>query len=223
MALNVIMLGPPGAGKGTQAERFAVSRGIPRISTGEMLRQAAYEGTETGRRARVVMDRGELVGDDVMIGIVEERLGRQDAVSGFVLDGFPRTVGQARALDGLVDGRGALIVADIVVPETELIRRLASRMVCEACGTNAAAQAAVGDPCRRCGGRLAKRPDDDLGVVQERLKVYQRQTAPLVDYYKTRPTFRSVNGAQDTERVASDLAAAIEAAALDAAGLGVRP
>ena len=224
MALNVIMLGPPGAGKGTQAERFAVSRGIPRISTGEMLRQAGQEGTDVGRRAKVIMDRGELVGDDVMIGIVRERLERRDAIAGFVLDGFPRTVGQARALDGLVNGRGALIVADIVVPESELIRRLGSRMICESCGVNAARSSSAVDGCRLCGGRLVQRADDNLGVVLERLKVYQRQTAPLVEYYRDRPTFRSVNGAQGTEEVAADLAAAIEAAGGGAGATeGVRP
>src|ERR1051325_195806 len=117
MALNLLMLGPPGAGKGTQAERFARTRGIPKISTGDILREAVHAGTEVGRRAKAIMDRGELVSDDVMIGIVRERLERADTTSGFVLDGFPRTVTQAAALDTMIDGRGALIVLDIVVPE----------------------------------------------------------------------------------------------------------
>ena len=118
------MLGPPGAGKGTQAERFAKSRGIPKISTGDILREAVHAGTEIGLRAKAIMDRGELVGDDVMIGIVRERLEREDARGGFVLDGFPRTVAQASALDGIMAGRDPLIVLDIVVPELELVRRL---------------------------------------------------------------------------------------------------
>src|SRR5499427_7310050 len=110
------MLGPPGAGKGTQAERFARSRGIPKISTGDILREAVHAGTEVGKRAKAIMDRGELVSDEVMIGIVRERLQRPDALSGFILDGFPRTVAQATALDRLMDGRDPLIVIDIVVP-----------------------------------------------------------------------------------------------------------
>jgi adenylate kinase len=243
MPLNLIMLGPPGAGKGTQAERFARTRGIPKISTGDILREAVAANTDIGRRAKVVMDRGELVGDEVMIGIVKERLERPDALAGFVLDGFPRTVVQATALDTIMNGRGPLIVLDIVVPELELVRRLSTRMICAECGANAGAFAdaetsvekmvmpagAVAgaaspevaavvrsqtDPlhCRRCGGRLVQRSDDNDAVVLERLKVYHRQTEPLVEYYRTRPTFRSIDGAQGPERVAADLAAAIEAA-----------
>src|SRR5881409_3167699 len=114
MALNLIMLGPPGAGKGTQAERFARSRGIPKISTGDILREAVQTGTEIGKRAEAIMDRGELVGDDVMIGIVKERLDRSDAVGGFVMDGFPRTVAQASALDAIMAGRDPLVIVDVV-------------------------------------------------------------------------------------------------------------
>src|SRR5262245_38237327 len=128
MALNLIMLGPPGAGKGTQADRFARTRGIPKISTGDMLREAVKAGTEIGQRAKAIMDRGELVSDDVMIGIVRERLDRADARVGFILDGFPRTVAQAKALDVLMGGRDPLIVVDITVPESELVRRLSARM-----------------------------------------------------------------------------------------------
>src|SRR5437868_4008817 len=133
MGMNVIILGPPGAGKGTQAERFARSRGIPKISTGDMLREAARTGSEIGLRAKAIMDLGELVSDEVMIGIVKERLDRSDARLGFVLDGFPRTVAQAMSLDALMNGRDPLLVVDIQVPDAELIRRLASRMICEEC------------------------------------------------------------------------------------------
>jgi adenylate kinase len=248
MALNLIMLGPPGAGKGTQAERFARSRAIPKISTGEMLREAVKAGTETGRRAKEIMDRGELVSDDVMIGIVKERLDREDARAGFILDGFPRTVAQAQALDQLMTGRAPLIVVDIVVPEEEIVRRLGTRMICSVCGANAdevvetvvravadqvvmgqIAAAAAGtslppdaaagvrgpvDPlrCRHCGGKLEQRADDNVAVVIERLKVYHRNTEPLVDYYRARPTFRAVNGAQAPDGVAADLVAAIKSA-----------
>jgi adenylate kinase len=211
MALNLVVLGPPGAGKGTQAERFARERSIPKISTGDILREAVAAGDELGLRARAIMERGELVGDDVMIGIVRERLERADAARGFVLDGFPRTVTQAEALDGIVKGRDPLIVVDVVVPENELIRRLASRMVCADCGTTAAA-ATTAEACERCGGRLVQRADDTDSVVRERLKVYQQQTAPLIEYYKGRPTFRAIDGAQSPDRVAQDLAVAVASA-----------
>jgi adenylate kinase len=211
VAINLIMLGPPGAGKGTQAERVAWARGIPRISTGDILREAVHDGTMMGGSVRAVMDRGELVGDEVMIGIVTERLGRPDAENGFVLDGFPRTVTQAAALDTLMAGRDPLIVLDIVVPEAELARRLGMRMICEDCGVTADGHETAPGRCSRCGGRLTQRSDDSSLVVLERFKIYQRATKPLVDFYHGRPTFRSINGAQTADCVAADLAAAIEA------------
>ena len=225
------MLGAPGAGKGTQAERFARRWGIPKISTGDILREAVSDGTGIGLRAKAVMARGELVGDDVMIEIVRERLERPDALGGFILDGFPRTVAQASALDAIMDGRDPLIIVDIAVAEDELMRRLGSRTICEDCGANAgdAAEevaapegvAVLSTPagllCRRCGGRLVQRTDDNAKIVRERLKVYHRQTEPLVEYYRLRPTFRSIDGAQPPDRVADDLAAAI-----DSAGNGLR-
>ena len=214
--MNLLMLGPPGAGKGTQAERLAQIRGIPRISTGDILREAVHAGTDIGLQAKAVMDRGELVGDDVMIGIVRERLERDDAAGGFVLDGFPRTVAQAAALDGIVSGRDPLIVVDIVVPEDELVKRLSSRMICEDCGANA--PVVHGPICLLCGGKLVQRADDSDSVVLERLKVYHRQSEPLVEYYRVRPTFRSINGAQPPDHVAADLAAAIAAAGAHKAG-----
>ena len=212
MALNLLMLGPPGAGKGTQAERLAKVRGIPKISTGDILREAVHTKTEIGLRAKAVMDRGELVGDDVMIGIVRERLERPDALGGFVLDGFPRTVAQAAALDGIMADRDPLIVVDIVVPEDELVRRLGTRSICRLCGTGAPVGSGVGAACTKCGGRLVQRTDDNQAVVLERLKVYHRQSEPLVEYYRVRPTFRSIDGVQSPDRVSADLAAAIAAA-----------
>jgi adenylate kinase len=219
MALNLLMLGPPGAGKGTQAERFAKARAIPRISTGDILRDAVHAKTDIGLRAKAIMDRGELVGDDVMIGIVNERLERHDALNGFVLDGFPRTVAQASALDGIMSKRDPLIVVDIVVPEAELVRRLGTRLICEDCGTGAPVGSAVGSACAQCNGQLVQRADDNQAVVIERLKVYHRQSEPLVEYYRVRPTFRSIDGAQSPDRVAADLAAAIEAAGRGAVGV----
>ena len=225
MALKLIVLGAPGAGKGTQAEQMARSRGIPKISTGDILREAVHAGTDLGLKAKVIMDRGELVGDDVMIGIVTDRLGKPDAQNGFVLDGFPRTVPQAEALDDMIDGRDPLIVVDIVVPEAELMRRMGARLICADCGTTA--DAFAGAPgldahdalkCRRCGGRLIHRSDDATAVVLERLRVYRRQTAPLLEFYGNRLTFRAIDGAQTADRVAAELAAAVEAAS--AAGVG---
>ena len=210
-ALNVVMLGPPGAGKGTQAERLARRHGLRKISTGDILREAAQEGTELGRVAKATMDKGTLVGDDVMIGIVQERLDRPDARDGFVLDGFPRTVVQAGALDRLVDGRGPLVVLDIVVPEDVLVKRLATRRICSRCGANAAVDWLT--VCGKCGGALVARVDDSVDIVRERLKVYQRQTKPLVDYYSTRPTFRAVDGNQPPNVVEAAIDAVLEAAA----------
>jgi adenylate kinase len=223
MALNLIMLGAPGAGKGTQAERVARARAIPKISTGDILREAVHNGTDIGRRANDIMARGELVNDDVMIGIVRERLDQKDVRNGFILDGFPRTVIQAAALDEIVKGRDPMVVVEIVVPEGELVRRLSRRMVCEKCGETAHGAAAKVPDCQRCGGKLVQRSDDHDAVVLERLRVYNRQTQPLVEYYQARPTFRSVNGSQSSDRVAADLMAAIESAASGVAAKGARP
>ena len=218
MALNVIMMGPPGAGKGTQAGRFARERGLLKISTGEILRDDIKAQMPVALRAKERMDRGELVDDDTMVAIVRERLLRSDAQNGFVLDGFPRTVAQAEALDRIVAERnnGPLVVVDVVVPEQELVRRLAGRLICAKCGANADAPK-DGLPALTvcaCGGELVQRTDDNEHVVLERLKVYQRATKPLVEFYRERPTFRIVNGAQPLERVAHELDTVIDDAAL---------
>jgi adenylate kinase len=215
VALNLIMLGPPGAGKGTQAERFAREEGIPKISTGDILREAVSAGTELGVIAKRAIDAGQLVSDDVMIGVVRERLARPDVARGFVLDGFPRTVAQAEALDAMMTGRSALIVIEFQVPTEELARRTAQRRVCNRCGFTTSADGTV--KCPRCGGELLVRSDDGAEIVRERLQVYERQTRPLVEYYSRRPTFRVVNGNQAPDVVAVDLRKAI-AAARSAAG-----
>jgi len=214
-ALNVIMLGPPGAGKGTQAERLARTRLVPKISTGDILREAGQAGTELGRAVSGTMSAGNLVGDDIMVGIVQERLGREDARNGFVLDGFPRTVVQASALDRMVDGRGSLVVLDMVVPEEVLVRRLATRRICSKCGANAAPDWT--NVCVKCGAPLVTRVDDGIDIVRERLKVYLRQTKPLVDYYSARPSFRVIDGNQAPDVVTTAVDEALEAACRGAA------
>lgn len=214
MTVRLVVLGPPGAGKGTQAERFARDRGVPRISTGDILREAVQIGTPLGRAAKIVMDSGRLVGDDVVIGIIHERLARPDTARGFVLDGFPRTVAQADALDRLLDGKTPLVIVAIEVPEETLVRRLSIRRICKICGWNATPGAAM---CQRCGGELIQRGDDDDAVVRERLSVHRLETGPLVAHYRPRPMFRSVNGDQSLDAVAADIAAAVSAV------LGVRP
>ena len=215
LALNLVMLGPPGAGKGTQAERISRTRMLPKISTGDILREAVHDQTPLGCVAKEAMEAGRLVSDDVMIGIVQERLERADARHGFVLDGFPRTVVQAGALDRMIDGRGPLVVLDIVVPEDVLVRRLASRRICDACGSNAAVDWLT--ECGRCGGKLVARVDDSVEIVRERLEVYRRQTKPLVDYYSARPTFRQIDGNMPPDVVT----AAIDTALVEAAARGV--
>jgi adenylate kinase len=214
LALHLILFGPPGAGKGTQAEQIARNRSIPKISTGDILREAVHNGTAIGERAKAIMSQGQLVGDDLMIGIIRERIDQPDARNGFVLDGFPRTVTQAVALDEMMLGRDPLVIVEIAVPQAELLRRLSMRMVCELCGHTAGAGAASGPggTCEQCGGKLVQRSDDHDNVIHERLNVYVRQTQPLIEFYQTRPTFRSVNGSQAPDRVGADLVAAIDSA-----------
>jgi adenylate kinase len=214
MGLNVIVMGPPGAGKGTQAGRFARRRGLPKISTGDILREAIKAEDPTALAVKERMDRGELVDDATIIAIVADRLAKPDVRGGFVLDGFPRTVAQAQALDELVERMDSdpLIVVDIAVPEHELVRRLASRRICSTCGTNAGPLDV--DSCGKCSGQLVQRTDDDKGVVLERLRVYQQATKPVLEYYRQRPTFRVVNGAQAPERVATELNTLIDDAAV---------
>ena len=209
MALNVVMLGPPASGKGTQAIRLAQTRGIPKISTGDILREAAQSGSELGLRAKALMDRGELLGDAEMVVIVKERLARPDAATGYILDGFPRTVPQAMALDTMLGGE-PLVIVDLAVPDEELLKRMQTRLVCSRCAA-IAEPGSSRDACEKCGGQLMTRADDeDERVRQHRLEVYARESKPLLDYYRGRPTFRSINGAQAPDRVAKDLAVAIE-------------
>jgi adenylate kinase len=215
VALNLVVMGPPGAGKGTQAERFAREHEIPKISTGDILRDAVSSKTPLGDQVKALMERGELVSDDLMIGIVRDRLARPDAERGFVLDGFPRTVPQARALDLVLESRGPLIVVEIRVPDEELVRRVRGRRICSSCGLTVSPfgdDAARDDQCASCGGRLVSRSDDAESVVRDRLGVYWRETQPMISFYQARPTYRVVNGADAPERVRDALIAAVASA-----------
>ena len=209
MPVRLVMLGAPGAGKGTQAEMFAKAKGALRISTGDILRDAVQAGTELGRITKAVMDSGQLVGDEIMIDIARERLSRPDTRVGYVLDGFPRTVAQAAAFDEMLDGSAPLVVVNIEVPEERLIERMTLRRICGSCGWNAVPGMTQ---CSKCGGALVQRRDDNVEVVRERLRVYARDTQPLVEYYRRRPTFRVVDGDQTADAVAADLAAAVASA-----------
>ena len=201
------MLGPPGAGKGTQARQLRKRWNIPHISTGAMLREAVQAGTPLGREVAAIMETGGLIDDEVITRVVTERLAQPDTRKGFLLDGFPRTIPQARALDGIVAGRVPLIIIEIVLSQAEVIRRLASRMVCAECGTNATGE---GEACHDCGGPLVPRADDREQIVINRLEVYRNQTEPLVKYYGERPTYCRIDGARLPDDVTADIIRSVE-------------
>jgi adenylate kinase len=209
MELNLVLLGPPGAGKGTQATHLQRVWGIPHISTGAMLRDAVRQHTPLGQKVESVMASGGLIDDRLITGIVRERLQETDCRGGFLLDGFPRTVPQARALDRLIVGRAPLVILEIACRDDDILRRLASRVVCSECGQNAQDE---GDfaTCHDCGGPLVQRKDDEEAVVRNRLHVYRDQTAPLIDYYQERPTFCRVDGAQLFDAVSGDIVRALQ-------------
>jgi adenylate kinase len=197
--VRLIFLGRPGAGKGTQARALAREWGVPQIATGEMLREAVAAGTPLGREAKRIMESGALVPDDVIVRLIEERLRQPDAERGFILDGFPRTIGQAEALDRLLKdlGQGLDSVVYFDVAEPELLRRLTGRRLCRQCQTafhQVSAPPKEDGICDRCGGELYQRDDDSEATVRNRLVVYDRQTAPLLDYYRGRGLLTSVSG-----------------------------
>lgn len=197
--MNVILLGAPGAGKGTQASLLVKEFGVPHISTGDMFRQALQAQTPLGLAAKSFMERGELVPDEVTIGIVAERLAAADVAHGFLLDGFPRTLNQASALDEVLAKLGKCLTAvlNIEVPEDELMRRLTGRQVCKACGATyhrVFHPSPEGEKCGLCGGVLYQRADDSEETARARLTVYRKQTAPLIEYYGQRGLLKTVDG-----------------------------
>lgn len=203
--MNLILLGAPGAGKGTQAEVICNAKGIPAISTGNMLREAVKNGTESGLAAKKFMDAGELVPDEVVIGILKDRIAEDDCKNGFILDGFPRTVPQAEALERM--GVEIDKVIEIFVPDEKIAQRLGGRRVCEACGNSFHVDykpTKVEGVCDACGGKVVTRKDDEPATVLERLKVYHEKTAPLKDFYESRGKLKTVVGQEevaDTSRL----------------------
>jgi adenylate kinase len=212
--VRLIFLGPPAAGKGTQARRLAAEHGIPHISTGDILRAAIREGTYLGREAKRYMDRGALVPDDVMIGIVRERLQRSDCARGFILDGFPRTIPQAEALAGLLETMNAPLdyVVNMAVPVEEILRRMNGRFTCQNCGRMFSLML---DPpktpgrCDCCSGVLIQRADDRIDTVHERLEVYRQSTQPLIEYYRGKMLLMTVDGTGTIDDIAKRILEAV--------------
>ena len=207
--MKLIFLGPPGAGKGTQAERIAEHFGIAHISTGDMLRAEMREGTELGKAAKGLIERGELVSDDVILGMVAERIKKPDCKNGFLFDGFPRTLAQAEALEKI---SGIDRVIDIEVPFERLIARISGRRMCAGCGAAYHVSSHKGETCQKCGGKLYQRTDDTEETVKNRLDVYQKQTEVLIDYYKNRDLLAAIDGDQAVESVTAAILSELERA-----------
>ncbi len=198
--MNIILLGAPGAGKGTQAAVLSEHYNIPTISTGNIIREALRTGTEMGKKAKSYMDAGQLVPDEVVIGIVKERLAQEDCQDGFILDGFPRTIPQAEALDEM--GVNIEYVIDIEVSDERIINRLSGRRVCEKCGRPyhlVNLKPKVEGVCDTCGGTLVQRKDDHIDTIKNRLEVYHKETEPLVGYYKNQGKLQVVHGSDSVE------------------------
>ncbi len=211
---SLILLGPPGAGKGTQAGRIVTEYGIPHISTGDILRSAVKNQTQMGLEAKKFMDAGELVPDSVVIGIVKDRLQEPDTAKGFLMDGFPRTIPQAEALDEALEGLGRAVSKTVVilVDEEDLVRRLTGRRICRSCQTPFHVMfnpPKAENVCDVCSGELYQRDDDTEATVRNRLEVYRNQTEPLIEYYDRQGVVARIDGAQAPEAVYEDIRAAL--------------
>ena len=214
---NVVLVGLPGAGKGTQAAQFARRHRVPKISTGDILRDAVARGTPLGREVAATLEAGGLVPDDVIVRVVQERLEHPDTARGFVLDGFPRTVPQAAALDALLGGRAVVVIYLEISPDV-ILQRLVTRRTCESCG-QADTGAHTSEYCASCGGGFVTRADDHIDVIRRRLDAYVENTQPLVDWYSRRQAFRTV----DANQPLADVARAFDAAVLECGGQGEIP
>ncbi|MDG3040976.1 adenylate kinase [Roseicyclus marinus] len=213
--VNLILLGPPGAGKGTQARMLQDAFGLVQLSTGDLLRGAVAAGTEAGLAAKAVMERGELVSDAIVLNVLRERLDQPDVAAGIILDGFPRTAGQAAALDDLMAARGQQIdaVISLVVDDEAMVGRVSGRYTCAGCGEgyhDQFKQPATAGTCDKCGGTTMKRrPDDNAETVRTRLNAYHADTAPLIDYYAARGTLTEIDAMAEIEAVRSGMTAIV--------------
>jgi adenylate kinase len=203
--VKLIFIGPPGSGKGTQAKRLSGRFGVPHISTGDMLREAIADGTELGREAAPIMAEGKLVSDDLMIGIIKDRLAKPDATAGFILDGFPRTVVQAEKLDNIVGNGGEpLRVLQLLVPDDAIVRRITLRRTCSSCGAIYHLEnkpPANDSVCDRCGAEVIARADDTEEAVRKRLEAFHRQTLPVATFYNAKSLLREVDGVGPVDEV----------------------
>lgn len=215
--MYILLMGPPGAGKGTQAERLISEYGIPQISTGDMFRAAVKAGTALGREAKSYMDKGALVPDSVTVGIVKERLSEEDCRKGWILDGFPRTTAQAAALDAMLHDMGITLTAviNISADKDDLVKRISGRYVCRSCGASFHSEfrpPRVKGVCDTCGGELYQRDDDKADTVSQRLAVYETSTKPLIDYYRASGVLYDIDGNQSMEDVYSQIQAVLKKA-----------
>ena len=208
--MKIIMLGAPGAGKGTQAKKIAAKYNIPHISTGDIFRANIKNGTELGKKAKTYMDQGLLVPDELVVDLVVDRVGQEDAKNGYVLDGFPRTIPQAEALDKALAGLGEKVdyAIDVDVPDENIVRRMGGRRACVKCGATYHVEFAAPKTegvCDTCGDKLVLRDDDKPETVQKRLNVYHEQTQPLIDYYTTQGVLKTVDGTRDLNEVFQEI------------------
>ena len=205
--MNVILLGAPGAGKGTQAVRIAAAMNIPHISTGDIFRKNIKEKTPVGLKAKSYIDRGQLVPDEVVVEIVQQRIDEDDCKNGFLLDGFPRTIAQAEALDRLTNIDN---VINLEVDLDKLVDRITGRRVCEKCGESYHVSTKKDDICEKCGGKLIQRADDTEETVKSRLNVYKNETAPLINFYKNQGVLKNVDGMKSIEEVFDEISKALK-------------